>query len=220
MGYDTIIFDLDGTLLNTLEDLADSLNWTLRQFGLPTKSLEEVKSFVGNGVKNLIQLSVPNDMPDEKRAYCLEVFRAHYSKNLQNKTGPYDGIMELLRSLKKKNVKMAVVSNKYDQAVKALCGSFFSEYISVAIGESDSVRKKPAPDSVFEALRQLGSMKENALYAGDSETDVRTAGNAGLKFVGVLWGFRSREILESEGADLLIQSPLELLKLISLLNGA
>lgn len=214
MKYTTVIFDLDGTLLNTLDDLADSLNFALLQSGFEARSLEEVKSFVGNGVKHLIASAVPQGTTEEGAAACLALFQKHYSKNMQNKTRAYDGIMELLKRLKELGYKMAVVSNKYDQAVKALCRDLFSEYISVAIGESAAVRRKPAPDSVFEAIRELNSLKETTIYVGDSETDVLTAKNAGIKCVGVTWGFRGRAILEAEGADYIIDSPLELFKLI------
>ena len=149
MTYDTIIFDLDGTLLNTLPDLADSVNFALEQSGFPPRSEDEVKSFVGNGIKLLIDLAVPAGTSDDLAKICLNAFREHYSANMENKTCPYDGIMELLAALKKRNFKMAVVSNKFDLAVKALCKSLFGDYIMVAVGDRDGFRKKPAPDSVF-----------------------------------------------------------------------
>jgi len=207
----TVIFDLDGTLLDTLGDLADSVNFALKKYGLPERSLEEIKSFVGNGVRNLMQLSVPRGFENPKYESCLEAFREYYSENMNNKTRPYKGIMELLAELAKKNYKLAIVSNKFDSAVKKLSGEFFGEYIKVAIGESGGVRKKPEPDSVFQALKELASETGEAIYVGDSEVDVKTARNAGLPCVGVTWGFRNRELLITEGAVHIIDSPAELL---------
>jgi len=214
MQYDTIIFDLDGTLLNTLEDLRDSLNAILIQNGFPQRSLEEVRRFVGNGVKTLIRLSVPDTCSDEQVEQLLIQFKEHYGRNMQNKTRPYDGIMELLLDLQRFNYKLGIVSNKFDAAVKSLAKTYFGDLIPVAIGETDQVKRKPAPDSVFEAMRQLGSDPKQTIYVGDSETDVRTAKNAGLPCIGVTWGFRSRQVLRDEGADYLIDTPKELLTLI------
>ncbi|HHU73452.1 MAG TPA: HAD family hydrolase [Clostridiales bacterium] len=214
MQYDTIIFDLDGTLLNTLEDLRDSLNAILIQNGFPQRSLEEVRRFVGNGVKTLIRLSVPDTCSDEQVEQLLIQFKEHYGRNMQNKTRPYDGIMELLLDLQRFNYKLGIVSNKFDAAVKSLAKTYFGDLIPIAIGETDQVKRKPAPDSVFEAMRQLGSDPKQTIYVGDSETDVRTAKNAGLPCIGVTWGFRSRQVLRDEGADYLIDTPKELLTLI------
>ncbi len=210
----TVIFDLDGTLLNTLDDLADSVNFALREHGFPERSLEEIKSFVGNGVRNLMQLSTPDGFDNPQFENCLEAFREHYSKNMNNKTRPYEGIMELLAELSAKNYKLAIVSNKFDRAVKELAGEFFGDYIKVAIGESGGLRKKPEPDCVFEALEELAAEAGKAICVGDSEVDVRTARNAGLPCIGVTWGFRSRELLEASGAEHIIDSPLELLQLL------
>lgn len=212
MKYNTVIFDLDGTLLNTLEDLTDSVNYALGMSGYPVRTLDEIRRFVGNGVKVLMHLSVPKGTPEEDTLKCLEIYRRHYSANMQNKTQPYDGINNLLEALKDKGIKLAIVSNKYDSAVKALCRDYYREYIQVAIGESQGVAKKPAPNSVFKALEQLGSSGEEAIYVGDSDVDVHTAHNAGLKCVGVTWGFRNREILSAEGADFIIDKPEELLE--------
>ena len=214
MKYDTVIFDLDGTLLNSLDDLTDGVNYALGRFGYPQRSLEEVKNFVGNGVERLMYQAVPEGTPDADTAACLGVFREYYTKNMNNKTRPYDGIFELLKSLKAMGIKMAIVSNKFDGAVKELRASLFAEYIAVAIGESETVRKKPAPDSIFLALRELDSSVESAIYVGDSDVDVKAAKNAGLKCAGVSWGFRSRSLLEAEGADFIIDSPEELLKIV------
>jgi phosphoglycolate phosphatase len=214
MTYNTIIFDLDGTLLNTLDDLTDSVNYSLEKHDFPSRTIAEVKSFVGNGVKRLMDLAVPNGTPADMTASCLAMFREHYSKNMRNKTKPYNGIPELLHSLNEKGCKLAIVSNKFDSAVKELCKEYYGEYISVAIGDSPNVLKKPAPDSVYTALSELNSTQNVTLYVGDSDVDVHTAHNAGVKCVGVTWGFRSRELLKEVGADYIIDDPMELLSLI------
>lgn len=213
--YDTVIFDLDGTLLNTLEDLTDSVNFALTLYGFPCRKIDEIRHFVGNGVARLIELSIPDGLNNPNYEKCLADFRRHYSKNMQNKTDAYKGIMELLGQLSKENYKIAIVSNKFDAAVKGLNQLYFKKYIKVAIGESENVSKKPAPDTVFKALDELGSDISQAVYVGDSEVDVMTAKNSGLKCVGVTWGFRNRQLLEEKGADYIIDKPQELLKIIS-----
>lgn len=212
--YDTVIFDLDGTLLNTLDDLADSVNYAMNLHGFPYREVEEVRSFVGNGVSRLMELCIPEGLENSRYDKCLADFRKHYSENMQNKTGAYEEIMELLEELSKKGYKLAIVSNKFDDAVKGLNQVYFGEYVKVAIGESELVKRKPAPDSVFKALEELGSTADKAVYVGDSEVDVQTARNAGILSVGVTWGFRDREVLEQEGADFIIDKPGELLKIV------
>jgi phosphoglycolate phosphatase len=214
MKYDTIIFDLDGTLLNTLEDLRDSLNDILIKNGFESRSLEDVKRFVGNGVKNLVRLSIPEYCSEEELTLILEAFKEHYKNNMQNKTRPYNGIMELLLDLHRYGYKLAIVSNKFDTAVKSLSNTYFGSLISVAIGETAQIRRKPAPDSIYTAVKELGSDLSKAILVGDSETDVKTAKNAGIPCIGVTWGFRCREVLRAEGADFLIDTPRELLTLI------
>lgn len=214
MIYNTVIFDLDGTLLNTLDDLRDSLNDTLLQNGYSPKSLEEVRCFVGNGVRNLVRRSLPVTCEDNEIDRITESFKENYRNNMQNKTRPYNGIMELLLDLNRYNYKLAIVSNKYDAAVKSLAKTYFGNLIPVAIGETSEIKRKPAPDSVYTAIRELGSDLESTVLVGDSETDVQTAKNAGIPCIGVTWGFRSREVLRSEGADYLIDTPKELLTLI------
>lgn len=213
--YDTVIFDLDGTLLNTLEDLTDSVNFALELYSFPTKTLEEIRSYVGNGVARLIELSIPDGRKNSQYGKCLADFRHYYSQNMNNKTNAYDGIMELLRQLSQDDYKMAIVSNKFDKAVKELNQIYFGEYIKVAIGESEGVSKKPAPDTVWKALGELGSTAGKAVYIGDSEVDVKTARNSSVTCIGVTWGFRDREVLEQEGADYIIDRPEELLNIIS-----
>lgn len=210
----TVIFDLDGTLLNTLGDLADAVNFALRQYGYPERSIEEVRCFVGNGVSKLMELSIPEGKNNPEFGNCLAVFKNYYSKNMQNKTCPYDGIMDLLEALRKEGCRTAIVSNKFDAAVKELNRRYFDGYIGIAAGESESVHRKPAPDCVNLVLRKLGSTAKEAVYVGDSEVDIKTAHNAGLPCICVTWGFRGREFLEKEGADRIISHPSELLDLL------
>lgn len=212
--YNTVIFDLDGTLLNTIQDLADSVNYALRRFSFAERSVEEVNRFVGNGVRALMERAVPEGTPEETMLACLKIFKRHYADNMQNKTRPYEGILPLLEELKRRGVKTAVVSNKFDLAVKALCKEYFGDTIQTALGESGGVKGKPAPDNVFAALGALSAKKENALYVGDSEVDVKTAENAGIPCVGVAWGFRGQKLLEECGAACVIDRPQELLKLL------
>lgn len=212
--YNAVLFDLDGTLLDTLEDLTDSVNDALALYGLPARRLEEVRGSVGNGVARLMELSVPGGRTHPQFETCLDEFRRHYAENMRNKTRPYPGIPELLSRLSEEGCGLAVVSNKFDRAVKELCRLYFGEYIKTAIGESEGVAKKPAPDVVFRALRELGSVPESAIYVGDSEVDVQTAKNAGIPCVGVTWGFRDRVLLEQEGADEIINRPEELWNII------
>lgn len=215
MAYQTVIFDLDGTLLNTLEDLTDSVNFALRTCGYPPRTIEEVRAFVGNGVGLLVERSVPAGTTAGETERCLSVFKEHYARNMRNKTRPYDGILPLLRELRESGRKLAIVSNKFDAAVKELRDDLFAAEIPVAIGESATVRRKPAPDTVWEALRELGAEKESAVYVGDSDVDVQTAHNAGLPCIGVTWGFRGREVLQSAGADRIVDTPDELLRLLT-----
>ena len=214
MRYNTVIFDLDGTLLNTLDDLRDSLNEVLTSKGYAPKSLEEVRRFVGNGVRNLIRKSVPEKCNEEVVTQVMEEFKENYKHNMQNKTRPYNGIMELLLNLYRYNYKIAIVSNKYDAAVKELARTYFGNLIPVAIGETTEIKRKPAPDSIYTAVQELGSELSSTILVGDSETDVQTAKNAGIPCIGVTWGFRCREVLRREGADYLIDTPKELLTLI------
>ena len=206
-----VIFDLDGTLLNTLQDLCNSTNAALRQFGYPERSLDEVRSFVGNGVKLLILRALgvekPEDCPDFDQVF--DAFRAHYALHSNDCTCAYPGVLELLAKLKEAGAPMAIVSNKLDAAVKQLNDVYFKDYISVAIGENEAagVKKKPAPDTVYAALQELGVSAENAVYVGDSEVDIATAKNAGIPCMSVTWGFRDREWLTEHGAKVLYDAP-------------
>lgn len=207
MRYHTAVFDLDGTLLNTLQDLADSTNYALAVNGLPGRSLEEVRCFVGNGVGKLIARAVPEGTPEALTAKCLSDFRAHYFINMENKTAPYPGIMEMLSRLGQAGFHLAIVSNKFDSAVKGLCQTYFDGLIPVAIGESQGVERKPAPDTVFKALKELGVSAEGAVYIGDSDVDIATARNAGLPCISVSWGFRDRDFLLAHGATEIVATP-------------
>ncbi len=208
------IFDLDGTLLNTLADLADALNYALNRSGFPKRTLEEVRNFVGNGVYTLVERALPSGTDAKHRQTCLSDFKSYYELHKQDKTCLYDGIYDLVASLKAKGIRIAIVSNKFDKAVKELAKYYFSDMIDVAIGESPQIRKKPAPDTVFMALDMLGVTKEETLYIGDSDTDVLTAKNAGVPFVGVTWGFRDEALLRQCGADTLIHKPSDLLRFL------
>ena len=210
--YSTYIFDLDGTLLNTLQDLAASVNYALGQCSMPGRTLEEVRRFVGNGVRLLMIRAVPGGEQNPRFEEALNIFRAHYLEHSLDTTAPYPGIVEMLARLKAGGRRMAVVSNKFDKATKELVGHFFGDLIEVAIGENEAagVRKKPAPDTVDEALRQLGVGKEDAVYVGDSDVDLQTARNSGLPCISVLWGFRDREFLLAHGAVTFAGSPQEI----------
>ena len=206
MAVKAILFDLDGTLLDTLDDLKDSVNHMLGAFGYPPRSREYVREAVGNGVRNLIIRSLPEGEGAERVEECLNAFRAHYSQNLDNKTAPYPGVTDMLRAMKEQGVSAGVVSNKYDGAVAALCEKHFGDLIQVAIGERPGVGRKPEPDSVLYALELLGAKREEAVYVGDSDVDVETARNAGLRCVAVSWGFRPRESLLAAGPDKIVDA--------------
>ena len=206
---------MDGTLLNTLDDLCDSTNFALNKFGFPSRSLDEVRSFVGEGVKLLIERALPACAKD-KTDEVLAVFEAHYDKNKENKTRPYSGIPEMLCKICP-HYKTAIVSNKYGKAVEELKNKLFPQ-INVAVGEGGSRRKKPAPDMTEYALELLKSNKKSAVYVGDSDIDVATARNSGLPIIAVSWGFRSRALLESLNADVIIDNPGELTSAIEILN--
>ena len=207
--YSTYIFDLDGTLLDTIQDLATSVNYALRQCRMPERTLDEVRRFVGNGVRLLMIRAVPDGEDNPRFQEAFDIFRSHYLEHSLDTTAPYPGIMEMLERLKAGGKRLAVVSNKFDTATKELIRHFFGNLIEVAIGENEAagVRKKPVPDTVNEALRQLGVGKENAVYVGDSDVDLQTARNSGLPCISVLWGFRDREFLLENGATTFVQSP-------------
>lgn len=209
----TYIFDLDGTLLDTLGDLAASVNYALRTHGMPEHSLDDVRRFVGNGVRKLMERAVPDGAGNPLFDEAYDTFRQYYMAHSLDTTRPYDGIPETLAALKARGCHLAVVSNKMMAATQELCHHFFPDTIEVAIGEDEAagIRRKPAPDTVFAALKTLGGGKEDATYVGDSDVDIQTARNAGLPCISVLWGFRDRDILISHGAQTFISHPVELL---------
>ena len=209
-----VVFDLDGTLLNTLEDLADSVNFALRQFHCPERSREEIRRFLGNGVQNLISKSVPEGKEHPQFTQILQTFRAYYSLHCHDNTAPYPGIPELLRELKNRELKLAIVSNKFDKAVKELNSLYFGNLIPVAIGETEAVRKKPAPDTVLKALEELQCPVESAIYVGDSEVDIQTGINAKMPCITVTWGFRDEADLCKWGATMLAKKPKDILKFL------
>ena len=208
--YKTYIFDLDGTLLSTLADLAASTNYALRTHHMPERSLDEVRRFVGNGVKKLMERAIPDGLNNPLFEETFATFRQHYMQHNLDTTQPYPGIMQLLEQLKAEGKNIAVVSNKFYAATRELCRHFFGELVPVAIGEREDIRKKPAPDTVIEALRELGVDKEGAVYIGDSDVDIMTAKNSGMPCVSVLWGFRDKEFLLEHGAITLILKPEEM----------
>ena len=213
MRYQTYVFDLDGTLLDTLGDLAASTNYALRTHGMPEHSLDDVRRFVGNGVRVLMERAVPQGAENPQFEAAFQTFRTHYMQHSLDTTKPYDGILETLEALKAEGCRLAVVSNKMMAATQELCRHFFHDMIEVAIGEHEAqgIRKKPAPDTVNEAFRQLGVGKERAVYVGDSDVDILTARNSGLPCISVLWGFRDRDFLIQHGAETFISAPSELL---------
>ena len=215
MNIKAVIWDLDGTLLNTLDDLAASTNAALAQNGLPERTTDEVRCFVGNGVHKLIERAVGE--PGEKHPKFEQVlgdFVAHYGEHSRDCTRPYAGIMDVLDALSGEGVKHAIVSNKVDFAVKALSKEYFGERMLSAVGDDPSRAKKPAPDSVWEAMRQMGVTAQEAVYVGDSDVDVITARNAGIPCIAVTWGFRSEECLLQAGAQHIARRPEEIIRIV------
>ena len=211
--FSTYIFDLDGTLLDTLGDLAAAVNYAMRTHGMPEHSIDDVRRFVGNGVRKLMERAIPDGEANPQFEATFATFRQYYMQHSLDTTRPYEGIPETLAALKAKGCRLAVVSNKMMAATQELCRHFFPDTIEVAIGENEvaGIRKKPAPDTVITSLRQLGVEKQNAVYVGDSDVDIETARNSGLPCISVLWGFRDRDFLLQHGAKTLISSPSELL---------
>lgn len=211
MKYQTYIFDLDGTLLDSLTDLELSCNYALRVNGMPERTLEEVRMFVGNGVKKLMERAIPHGLQNSLFDKTYEDFRQHYLVHNLDHTHPYAGIEEMLLHLIDANKHIAVVSNKFYAATQDLVRHFFGEKIQVAIGERVNIRKKPAPDTVNEALRLLGVSRENAVYIGDSDVDIMTAKNSGMPCISVLWGFRDKWFLIEHGGETFVEKPSEIL---------
>lgn len=213
MRYKTFIFDLDGTLLNTLDDLAASTNYALRQFEMKEHPVESIRQFVGNGVGKLIERAIPDGKDNPLYDDVLDTFRKHYMNHSLDTTRPYDGVDKMLRDLKQSGCRIAVVSNKFLAATQELCQHFFPDTVEVAIGEHENIRRKPAPDTVREALQRLGEGSEDAVYIGDSEVDIATAKNSGLPCISVLWGFRDRDFLLSHGATTFVTTPSDIVSI-------
>lgn len=218
MKKNILIFDLDGTLLNTLNDLTDSTNYALRYFNYPERTVEEVRNFVGNGVAKLIERAIPDGVNNPDFEECLTIFKENYAQNMYNKTAPYDGIIEMLKALKHNGCKIAVVSNKFDAAVKELCTKYFPNLVDVAIGENEAggIKKKPAPDTVLKALKKLDGKISNAIYLGDSEVDIQTAKNSNMPCISVTWGFKDRDFLIKNEAEILVDTPQEIIEYLEI----
>lgn len=214
MAYKLAIFDLDGTILDTLEDLADAMNYALGEHGYPGRTIEEVRCFVGNGIRKLIERAVPAGLAKEEIDSVHETFSAYYQQHCADKTRPYEGVLPLLERLRAAGCLTAVVSNKADAAVQPLCRRYYNGLFDYAVGERTGIRRKPDPDSVQEVLRRLQVEAADAVYIGDSEVDIQTAKNAGLDSIIVTWGFRDRDYLESQGGRRFVDRPEEIEQII------
>lgn len=208
--YRAVIFDLDGTLLDTLEDLTDAVNHTMRKFNCPEHTLTQVRSFVGNGIKVLIERCLKDGINTPQFNDIFNEFQQYYTAHCRIKTHPYTGIIELLEKLYADGYKLAIVSNKNQAAVTELNSIYFSKYITTAIGNSENIRKKPAPDTTLKAMEDMNCTREECVYIGDSEVDIETAKNSGLDCISVSWGFRDKALLQKLNPDAVIDSPSEL----------
>ena len=217
--YDNYIFDLDGTLLDTLNDLAASTNHALRQHGMPEHTTDEVRRMVGNGVAKLIERAVPQGLDNPDYEQVLADFKTHYSVHSMDTTRPYPGIEELLHTLKQQGKRLAVVSNKLQAGVTALRNTYFAEWMEVAIGEREGIARKPDPAMLYAAMEELGAEKTSTYYVGDSDVDILTAHRAGVPCISVLWGFRDRPFLERHGATCLVEAPADILALLDAGEG-
>ena len=218
--YKAVIFDLDGTILDTLEDLCASVNYALLNHNFPPRTIDEVREFVGNGIKKLIERAVPCNTDEQTVELVLDTFKKHYSVNSDVNTKPYAGITDCLEKLKQEGIKIAVVTNKAHFAAVPLCQKYFGKVIDVTIGEREGVRKKPYPDTVFEAMEHIGVKSSECVYIGDSDVDIQTAKNAGIDCISVTWGFRSEEFLKSFGAVNIVNNVEDMYGLIKKAGGA
>lgn len=214
MKYELIVFDMDGTILDTLEDLKNSMNHTLKLHNMPERTLDEIRSFVGNGIRKLIERAVMSGTSTEQIDVIHKDFMEHYEIHCADFTRPYDGVNDLIKELRNRGYKTAVVSNKADGAVQDLCVQYFPGLFDLAIGERPEIAKKPAADMVNLALNKLNVSKEKAVYIGDSDVDVATARNSKLDMIAVDWGFRTREFLMEQGAETIVSKPEEILELV------
>ncbi len=212
MKKTAVMFDMDGTLLDTLDDLAASVNYCMEKYNEPTHTRDEVRGMVGNGIYVLLEKSLPGGRDNPHYEECTRDFSAYYREHMEDRTAPYGGIGELLAGLGERGYSLAVVSNKFDAAVKDLNRKYFGDAIPVAIGEAEAagIGKKPAPDTVFAAMKELNVLREQCIYVGDSEVDIETAANAGIPCICVTWGFKTREFLKEHGAEDIVDTPDEL----------
>ena len=212
--YKAVIFDLDGTLLNTLDDLAASVNFALKTCGYPERTIEEVRAFIGNGVIKLVQRATPDGIGQAEFDRCFDCFRSHYLEHMFDTTKPYDGILPLLDTLKADGIKTAVVSNKLHSGVVGLCKDFFGDRLTCAFGVLDESERKPAPANVFKAIKEMQVEAADCVYVGDSEVDVQIANNAGLDCIAVTWGYRDPDVLKMNSPKYMIEKPEEILPIV------
>ena len=209
--YNFAIFDLDGTILDTLCDLRNSVNFALSKNNLPERTTEEIRQFVGNGIRLLIERAVPENTSDNVTDMCFDDFKVHYKDNSANLTKPYGGVVEMLNELKNNGIKLAVVSNKADFAVQGLIKQYFPDLFDFSVGERDGIKRKPSPDSVFAAMKHLDADKADTIYIGDSEVDIETANNSGVPCIAVTWGFRDKDVLKKLNPQYIVNEPKEII---------
>ena len=214
MKYQAVLLDMDGTVLDTLDDLCDSINHSLAEFSLPSVSREHVRQCLGNGAAFLVSHSIPAGSSPELEADVLAFYKPWYDAHCLIKTAPYEGILPMMQSLKEHGLRLAIISNKPDRAVQELSDAFFPGLLELSVGESPSVRRKPAPDTVLTAASQIGLSVDQCVYVGDSEVDLQTARNAGMDCISVTWGFRDETQLIEAGASVLVRTPEDLESLL------
>lgn len=214
MAIQTVIFDLDGTLLYSLEDLKDSVNFVMKKHGFREYTIDEVREAIGNGVRLLMERILPKDIDKNSFEECLSEFKENYSKNMYNKTKPYDGILDMLKALREEGYKIAVLSNKFDSAVKELSKKYFGELVDLAVGQKEGVKEKPSPLGIQEIAKELDTDVETCIMVGDSEVDIQTANNAGIDCISVTWGYKNIDFLYDNGATKLVYAPEDILELL------
>lgn len=214
--YKAVIFDMDGTILNTLNDLADAVNYVMTKMDMPLHTISEVRAYVGNGLHKTIERAVPEGTTKEKLEEAYELMVKYYRSNCNIKTGPYEGIPELIKEIRQKGIKTAVISNKNDAAVKKLCDEMFEDCFDYSLGDSEGIPLKPDRAMVDITLKALGVKASDSIYVGDSEVDIMTAHNSDMKCISVTWGFRDREFLEEKNADIFVDTPLEILDILGI----
>ena len=214
MAIKTVIFDLDGTLLYSLEDLKDSVNFVMKKHGFREYTIDEVREAIGNGVRLLMERILPKDIDKNLFEECLSEFKENYSKNMYNKTKPYDGVLDMLKALREEGYNIAVLSNKFDSAVKELSNKYFGELVDLAVGQKEGVKEKPSPLGIQEIAKELDTDVETCVMVGDSEVDIQTANNAGIDCISVTWGYKNIDFLYDNGATKLVYAPEDILELL------